>query len=198
MSGDFLTMNTEDKPSYKDSRIGKIANRLRQLSNIRRASPAQVGQFRQRRAMILRTLGARTARPQGRIKVGRGRPRGSFKYFIPGKGPVDVFTWRRYIRQQRNLVNGVIQRRAVVQDAIRQGLQNQPQQNIQYRQPQTAQALAQQYQQMRPVMGVETSLREVSALDRTGINPGPEPQQNFVELDLVSGLPKQRRLGNLW
>lgn len=38
-------------------------------------------------------------------KTGRkaGRPRGTYKYYIPGKGPVDIYTFRQWYARQRNL-----------------------------------------------------------------------------------------------
>ena len=38
-----------------------------------------------------------------RVYAGRGRPRGSYKYFIPGKGKVSVFEYKKWLTQQRAL-----------------------------------------------------------------------------------------------
>jgi len=76
--------------------------------------------------------GTISGRPPRSSGAGAGRPKGSFKYYIPGQGNVDVYTYRKWARKQRAV----------------QRLQGQlPEQSPEY---QMQQQLQQQAQQLEP------------------------------------------------
>lgn len=174
--------------------------------------------IRPSRTQILRSLEAtypvkvtqRSSR--GRVKEGRGRPKGSYTYFIPGRGKVDVFTYRRWLREQRNqqkqqfqqqLTQISAQQKAYAQQYPEMANQQIPLNRIYGRNPyQQPQNPYQQFQpqpqnQWQPAQPVQPSLKEISILERTPVNLGAEGQDTFVELDFVTGQPKIRRRGNL-
>lgn len=89
---------------------------------------------------------------QGKGYASRGRPKGSYKYYIPGVGPVGVFEWRKYQRfkvrqqamqiQQQNPDLNLNQAYSALRQV--QGQTPIPVQNIQ---PQTVSAPVQRYVQ---------------------------------------------------
>jgi len=80
-----------------------------------------------------------------------GRPKGSYyKYTIPGVGPVDVFTWRKWNRNQQRLLAAKLQSQSpgLSYNEARQALKQTMPSNPQFQQ-QTRQ-IPQQVEQMQP------------------------------------------------
>lgn len=63
-----------------------------------------------------------------------GRPAGVYKYSIPGKGPVHVYEWRKWVRQQRALLrsNGNLPSQQAAVSQVQRRYQVQPNQPMQY------------------------------------------------------------------
>lgn len=189
----------------KSGVLNKYAQRFSQRI-IPRATPSSQQRFYKSRAKILRGVGAvypiRTgvkSYSQGRVKYGRGRPKGTFKYFIPGKGQVDVFTWRKYVGAQKQLYRMQIQQQMALQKVANKYL---PQQQG-YSQEQQIQIPQQQFQQLpqqfqkpqfagQSVMPVEPQpYKEISVLERTPINLSGitlQPiSEQYEEISLMTG-----------
>lgn len=156
------------------------------------------------RTQVLRALGVRQRAPEkrGRVKQGRGRPRGSYTYSIPGKGRVDVFTYRKWLSQQKRMAQQQLQTQIAMQRARSRVIQQKyPELSPEQQQMIAPQSYPQypQYPQQRPVPIVQPSLKEMSILERTPLTMGSAfaPEDSFTELDLMSGRPKQKRVGSL-
>jgi len=145
----------------------------------------------------------------GKGYASRGRPKGSFyKYTIPGVGPVDVFTHRKWLRSQQRLLaakmqaqnpglnyNEAIQqaRRIPIQQTQNQPIQiSQPQQIIQQQPLQQAQIQQQpqQFQQSQQFDDGWGLLRIKSPFSNMNANNG----QAAAPVDPISNA--QRPVGN--
>lgn len=193
-----------------------IFKRLREASEYkeqkRKERAERFKKFR-KRPSVTRTQGfskkivSRLTRPpkkyQGRTgKRGRGRPRGSYKYFIPGKGPVSVFEWRSYLSRQKQLMKMRLQqmkaRQQVYSPYQQQALQQQIQQQMVQPQAQV------QTRRMPPAIIQEPTYdQQPSELriweDTTGIGLNPNTQQQpqmFYEQDLATGQMKLKKGGS--
>jgi hypothetical protein len=139
----------------------------------------------------------------------RGRPRGpSGKYFIPGRGPVDVFTWRKYMSAMRrantssNIPSPYPQQRYSKQPFPGQGqFPQQPQQFMQQGIP-----MAQDAPEMQGAIvntpDYDPYPKEMKVFHNgnpLGIDKGYQnaPDSYFYEVDLFSGQPKLRKQGEL-
>lgn len=130
----------------------------------------------------------------GRKQQGRGRPKGSYKYVIPGVGPVDIFTYKNWLNKQRKLERQQFTRQLIVQKARNQAIRNVY--------PNRAEQIIQQQSSLyqpnfQSVPPVQPSLKEISIIERTPLNLGSNPNGEFIERDLFSGQPKIRRRGTL-
>jgi hypothetical protein len=177
-----------------------------------RPTPSSQQRFFKQRAKVLR--GVQSAFPQtripgvksqvqgqGRVKYGRGRPKGTFKYIIPGKGQASVFEYRRWLANQKQLLQMQLQQQIAMQKVARrfqpqlpQDIQQYPQQQVQI--PQQQFNPYQQFQKPQfagqSVMPVEPQpFKEISVLERTPINLSGRTfqplQETYEEVDLMSG-----------
>jgi hypothetical protein len=163
---------------------------------------------------IARSAGARLPRQSsgsGSKHYGRGRPRGTYKYFIPGKGPVGVFEWRKWYRQQRRLQQLMAQSQISQtpsenqQIAVQNQGYNAPQQQIQ---PQVMQQYPPQLQQIpvqpqpprdynilhapNPWKGQLRNVGQNHPVNANVINsPVANPQgDQYTEIDVFTGRPR--------
>jgi len=200
---------------FKGSRLGRLSSRAGRIGT-KKDSPYKIGKYRTGRARVLRVIGTAvpispktTSKPKGGGRGSRGRPRGSYTYFIPGKGKVDVFTWRRYLAQQNALAKQQLQVQKAQRKVYRQVYSDansefQPQQGAQVSQPQFQSQSQSQFSQERypipinnPVPQVQPSLKEISILERTPLTMGFENTETFVQRNLATGRPTVRKIGNL-
>jgi hypothetical protein len=147
----------------------------------------------------IRNFGRKKQAYQGKKgHAGRGRPSGSYKYRMPDGRPVDVFTWRRYVSQQRAIA--------------KQNYQMQMARN-----PQMAQQFNQQAPQGVPIQQAGNTVRAPNAYIKSpdyeqfpkdlhvweggnavGLdNPIQQQSGYFNEIDLMSGKTKIRKQGSL-
>jgi hypothetical protein len=140
-----------------------------------------------------------------------GRPKGSYyKYTIPGVGPVDVFTWRKWNRNQQRLLAAKLQAQSPglsyneARQALKQTMPSNPQfqqqvrqipQQVQQMQPQAQEQVQQypqqQYPQMqRPVSDGWDLLRVRSPLT---LGTGSQMQR---PVEPVLGINAQAPIGN--
>lgn len=142
----------------------------------------------------------------GGSSSGRGRPSGTYKYYIPGVGKVGVYQWRKYIRTLRNTARSQIQQNIALQQARQQALSRNPNFVPQQFQQQVPQYPQQPIPVQYPVQQVPRSIpvvqpnpyKEISIMERNALNMGNNDSQQFVETDLMSGQRKVSRIGNLW
>jgi hypothetical protein len=138
---------------------------------------------------------------------GKGRPQGTFsgKYVIPGKGPVHVYEWRKWVRLQNRLA---AQKRGVVTAKMAQAMAQRginPQQAQYYaeevtgqqamRRPvqQQVQQMPQQmpmdYQQMNQQVNRQVPQQFQRQMQRPVQQFRPQPRV-VVERDFFSGKPR--------
>ena len=156
-------------------------------------------QFNRRRnttAVNQRRMAARTS---------SGRPKGTYKYFIPGKGNVSVFEYKKYLTNQKQIYRMQLeQQRAMAK--IAQRFQNKY--NPQIPQQIQQQMIAQQMQRppnAQPVQQIQPNpFKEISIIERTPINlAGIEligkgqtfqpVNETFEETNLLTGISTLRR-----
>lgn len=132
-------------------------------------------------------------------KRGRGRPRRTYKYFIPGRGPVSVFEWRQYLSRQKQLMKMRAQQLKVQQQIYSPMQQQMLQQQI------NQQMLQQQGQPSSPAIipapqyeRYPRDLKVWEEMPSLGLNPViQQPQQMFYETDLATGRLRLRKGGSL-
>lgn len=129
-------------------------------------------------------------------RVGRGRPRGSYKYFIPGRGAVSVSEWRKFLAKQKQLLKMRLQQQ--------KALQQFPPQYQQYSQYQYPQQQVRTVSKSSPTY-IETpqypqrpaDLKIWEDMPGIGLNPNiQQPPQMFYEKDLATGQLKLRKSGS--
>jgi hypothetical protein len=227
-------VNAQEKPNVipaKKGIISRFASKFRGRAYKPRYtySPSQQQRFYKTRARVLR--GAKVFYPQiraptlqseeyrgsggqGRVKYGRGRPKGSYDYFIPGKGRVSVFEYRNYIRNQKQLYKMQLeQQRAMLK--VQQRFQNKYAPETQFSPEQLAvqQQMQQQVMQQaqRPQFAGQSvpqvqpnPFKEISIIERTPLNLGGinlmgngqtfQPiNETFEETNLMTGNKTIRR-----
>lgn len=107
----------KNRPTVKT--IGGIFSSINQgASNLGKT----VVKSRRRNIIYNRNLG-RPLVGSGIKKQGRGRPRGTVKYYIPGQGPVGVYEYRIYLRSQLRAKRMEIQNRNSLTPEQRYALQ---------------------------------------------------------------------------
>lgn len=196
------------------NRVGSTSNLINKTANYigpKTPTPSSQQKFYKNRAKFSRGVqavfpqtripGGQRQSSQGRVKSGRGRPVGSFKYFIPGRGAVDVFTWRKYVNAQKQAYRTQLQQQVAMQ-RIQQKYGQNPQQFQQDQLPQLPQQFN-PYQQKpqfagQSVMPVEPQpYKEISVLERTPINLSGitlQPMnEGYQEADLMTGEVKFKR-----
>lgn len=147
----------------------------------------------------------RKTKHQGRTgQRGRGRLRGSYKYFIPGKGPVSVFEWRRHLSQQKQLMKmrlQQIQAQQVASPTQQQMLRQQIQQQMLQRQ----QVQVPVSQGQLPIARIQEpvydrmpgDMRIWEAGPGLGLNVGIQQQPQMIqEVDLATGQIRLKRGGS--
>jgi hypothetical protein len=98
---------------------------------------------------------------KGMARGKAGRPQGVYKHVIPGVGPVHVYTYRKWLRSQKQKANAMMAAReqAMAQKMMKRGLP-----------PQMAYAQAEQLAQLRQ----QQALQEIQ---QQAYQPAPQPQQ---------------------
>jgi len=211
-----VTKSAEIRPAvWKESRWQRIRRQGRELKEYQQQEPSKIekkiggiirtaGRFapkpkrrlsyQEKKAKILR--GVKSVFPTGRLvqdgklKTGRrGRPKGSFTYFIPGRGKVDVFTYKKWLNLQKRTLRQQFQQQFAMRNVRTQVLREEfPEQYL----PRALYNPTQQF-----VQPIQPSLKEISILERTPLTLGMENQETFIEKDLISGVPRIRKRGNL-
>jgi len=192
----------------KLERFGKTISKLRRgriatgpiTSTYRAIAPSKLGRspFKLKR---------KTTKYQGKKgHARRGRPKGSYKYFIPGKGPVSVFTWRKYLSQQKQLMKMRLQQlkakqqvyspiqQQALQQQIQQQMIQQPQPQIQSPQGATMPPayIPEPTYEQRP-----SDLKIWEEGPGLGLNPTIQQQSQMIqEVDLATGKIRLKKGGS--
>jgi len=186
-------------------RVGKTISKLRRsrvaigpvTSAYRAVAPSRLGK---------KPFGYKKTKYRGKKGYrGRGRPRRSYKYFIPGKGPVSVFEWRKHLSQQKQLMKMRLQQMRVQQQGVYSPYQQQAlQQQIQQQMIQKQRVAPVQQGRMPPAMIQEPAYEQYPSdlkiwedIPGVGLNPAIQQQPHmFYERDLATGQMKLRKGGS--
>lgn len=105
-----------------------ISRRIPQ-ARVRRPGPSMIRQESAGRVARFIT-GRNIPRSASKGYSGRGRPKGTYKYYIPGRGPSSVFEWRKYQRYRQRLAAMELQQQNpdLTYQEARSSLQQIPQQ----------------------------------------------------------------------
>lgn len=179
-------------------KIEMAIRRKEELAQAKTAKPAKSGFIKsytklQRRIIPLR----KSKKYQGKTgQRGRGRHRGSYKYYIPGVGRASVFQWRRYISQQKQAAKAQLQ-------ALKLQQQGYTPYETQYTQPNHAIAPNQQGRLPKAVIPspqyeqYPSDLKVWEDMPGLGLNPTVQQQsQYYYEKDLATGRIKLRKGGS--
>ena len=141
------------------------------------------------------------------VQAGAGRPKGSYKFSIPGRGPVPIHVYKKWVTQQKALarikaleqVKTIQEEQAqtaegefeevqqIQQQVIQQPIQQPPQQFQQVKRPQPTQQIQQQ-----GVARGDLDFASRGVLTPTGGNILDAPNINKGELTNVGGIPVVR------
>jgi hypothetical protein len=128
-----------------------IKNRPRLLSDNRKRMPGSPAVRVETSGRVSQFVTGKRQFYQSQGYAKPGRPKGSYyKYTIPGVGPVDVFTWRKWNRNQQRLLAAKLQAQSpgLSYNEARQALKQTMPSNPQFQQQ--ARQIPQQVQQMQP------------------------------------------------
>lgn len=116
----------------------------------------------------------------------RGRPRQSYKYYIPGRGKVGVYEWRAWVADQKRLQKAKLKQMEQMQSQYAQ--QASPQQQQVYQQPQQ-QPMPQEVQQ------VQTQEYQAPQQMLTQQYPSQyqQPQQMYTQEQVAQMIAKTKR-----
>ena len=225
LGGETKTVYVTDKKTgklvSKQIRTKGLQQRLspsRLASGVRGAKRVEKGLSQYRAAatgvagMLFPMSGAsQQLRTKGMSRGKAGRPQGVYKHVIPGVGPVHVYTYRKWLRAQRQKATqaAAMREQAYVQKMMQRGLppqmayeqaqmlqqarEAQAYQEVQEAQGMPQQQVPQQYQQYPQQMQPQPSMQAyrasvpqarapLGAPSRSPINPlGPDRQQQFQQ-----------------